>query len=303
MQDASTLATAHYPETLDRIFVIGAPSFFPTVWGWIKRWFDPITTSKIFILSAAEMKGTLESFIEPENIPTKYGGTLDFKWGDLPKFDHKAMDEVTTWRNGYTDFPEGPMFWHDKGDHIELEAVGSVDGKQRNEIVCEVRKTADVRERQELEKDHLDVAAGRPISRMVTAGSLMKVRTIDEASKAALERGDEQPSRPELESFVTAREHLPTVHVSEPEGTPSPKEELASTKDQANARPAMQTQASEAPTEVETLPGDKKVAEAPHPPQPESVQADRRASVGSSKDSTKKGGKLGGLLNKLHLKH
>ena len=303
MQDASTLATAHYPETLDRIFVIGAPSFFPTVWGWIKRWFDPITTSKIFILSAAEMKETLESFIEPENIPTKYGGTLDFKWGDLPKFDHKAMDDVTTWRNGYTDFPEGPMFWHDKGDHIELKAVGSVDGKQRNEIVCEVRKTADVREKQELEKDHLDVAAGRPISRMVTAGSLMKVRTIDEASKAALERGDEQPSRPELESFVTAREHLPTVHVSGPEGAPSPKEELASTKDQANARPAMHTQVSEAPTEVETLPGDKKVDEAPHPPQPGFVQADRRASVGSSKNSTKKGGKLGGLLNKLHLKH
>lgn len=38
MQDASTLATAHYPETLDRIFIIGAPSFFPTVWNWIKKW-------------------------------------------------------------------------------------------------------------------------------------------------------------------------------------------------------------------------------------------------------------------------
>jgi len=43
MSDASALATAHYPETLDRIFVIGAPSFFPTVWGWAKKWFDPIT--------------------------------------------------------------------------------------------------------------------------------------------------------------------------------------------------------------------------------------------------------------------
>ena len=43
MSDASQLATAHYPETLDRIFVIGAPSYFPTVWGWIQRWFDPIT--------------------------------------------------------------------------------------------------------------------------------------------------------------------------------------------------------------------------------------------------------------------
>lgn len=43
MSDASQLATAHYPETLDRIFVVGAPSFFPTIWEWAKRWFDPIT--------------------------------------------------------------------------------------------------------------------------------------------------------------------------------------------------------------------------------------------------------------------
>lgn len=43
MSAASTLATAHYPETLDRIFVVGAPSFFPTVWEWAKKWFDPIT--------------------------------------------------------------------------------------------------------------------------------------------------------------------------------------------------------------------------------------------------------------------
>ncbi|CRK45614.1 hypothetical protein BN1723_019779, partial [Verticillium longisporum] len=63
MQAASQLATAHYPETLDRIFVIGAPSFFTTVWGWVKRWFDPITVSKIFILSEAEVKPTLEAYI------------------------------------------------------------------------------------------------------------------------------------------------------------------------------------------------------------------------------------------------
>lgn len=303
MQDASTLATANYPETLDRIFVIGAPSFFPTVWGWIKRWFDPITTSKIFILSNAEMKETLESFIEPENIPQKYGGTLDFKWGDLPKFDHKAMDEVTTWKNGYTDFPDGPMFWHDKGDHIELEAVGSVDGKPRHEIVCEVRKTAELRENQEKEKDRLEVASGRPISRMVTAGSLLKVRTIDEASKEALERGEEQPSRPELESFVTAREHLPTVSVSTPEGEGEGlrKEELASTEDQMKQRPTLPNNVSQATTINEVH--DEPKSQPAQPPAAGFIQADRRASVGSSKEShEKKGKKLGKLLDKLHLK-
>ena len=44
---ASNLATAHYPETLDRIFVVGAPSFFPTIWQWAQRWFDPITVVRV----------------------------------------------------------------------------------------------------------------------------------------------------------------------------------------------------------------------------------------------------------------
>jgi hypothetical protein len=36
LQEASGLATANYPETLHTTAVVNAPSFFPTVWGWIK---------------------------------------------------------------------------------------------------------------------------------------------------------------------------------------------------------------------------------------------------------------------------
>ena len=36
LQQASELATAYYPETLHTIAVVNAPSFFPTVWSWIK---------------------------------------------------------------------------------------------------------------------------------------------------------------------------------------------------------------------------------------------------------------------------
>ena len=36
LQEASALATANYPETLSTIAVVNSPSFFPTVWGWIK---------------------------------------------------------------------------------------------------------------------------------------------------------------------------------------------------------------------------------------------------------------------------
>ncbi|KAI6715066.1 phosphatidylinositol transporter [Diplocarpon mali] len=150
MQDASTLATAHYPETLDRIFIIGAPSFFPTVWGWVKKWFDPITTSKIFILSSHDTQKTLESFIDPANIPVKYGGKLEFVFGDLPVLD-PALTKVVEWEEGKKDFPHGPMYWTNKkgqpveGKHVEDEreiaakSVGSVKGKQRNDEVCTLK--------------------------------------------------------------------------------------------------------------------------------------------------------------------
>ncbi len=163
MQDASTLATAHYPETLDRIFVsvqlllssstvlissqiIGAPSFFPTVWGWIKKWFDPITTSKIFILSHHEVLPTLESFMDIENIPKKYGGKLDFECGKLPVLDSQVRDclSIMGGPNAERLFLTAPVRWMDETDEGEMTAlgVGSVDGHQRKEPVATLHSLA-----------------------------------------------------------------------------------------------------------------------------------------------------------------
>ena len=139
MQAASSLATAHYPETLDRIFIIGAPYFFSTVWGWIKRWFDPITVSKIFILSASEVKTELEKFIEPRNIPKAYGGELEFEFFDRPNLDPRIVDAIT-WENGHKAFPPGPVLWRpiEGGTKMECVAVGYKDGKQREERVATI---------------------------------------------------------------------------------------------------------------------------------------------------------------------
>ncbi|ROW02178.1 hypothetical protein VSDG_02320 [Cytospora chrysosperma] len=139
MQAASQLATAHYPETLDRIFIIGAPAFFSTVWGWVKRWFDPVTVSKIFILSHSEVLPTLNTFIAKENIPKQYGGGMEFTWGDMPKLDPK-IQELVTWEDGFTGFPKGPVYWKeiDGGKRLECVAVGSVDKKERNVRVCTI---------------------------------------------------------------------------------------------------------------------------------------------------------------------
>ncbi|KAI5289082.1 hypothetical protein KEM54_004445 [Ascosphaera aggregata] len=155
MQDASVLATAHYPETLDRIYIIGAPAFFPTVWGWIKRWFDPVTTSKIFILSASDVKPTLEKFMPLSSFPKQYGGELDWQWGDMPNLDEPARQiagalerldprtaegDATVPRANATvkptpstkpSFIVGPVKW--LGDRLEI--LGSVAGIVRHRVV------------------------------------------------------------------------------------------------------------------------------------------------------------------------
>ncbi|KAL8869088.1 MAG: hypothetical protein Q9174_004533 [Haloplaca sp. 1 TL-2023] len=138
MQDASQLATAHYPETLDRIFIIGAPSFFPTVWGWIKRWFDPITTSKIFILSHEQVKPTLSAFMDISSIPKKYGGELDFECGMMPSIDpeiRKCLDLKNPKLEEL--LVTGPTRWIDneEGEMTAL-SVGSIDGNPHKEAVA-----------------------------------------------------------------------------------------------------------------------------------------------------------------------
>ena len=147
MQDASLLATAHYPETLDRIFLIGAPSFFPTVWGWVKRWFDPITVSKIFILSASEVKPTLLQYMDEENIPKKYGGKLDFKFGDMPMLEPAIADSLEwhdeTRKGGFRSFPTGPIKWQRGADgKMQAVAVGSKNGTKRNTPIADIRPAA-----------------------------------------------------------------------------------------------------------------------------------------------------------------
>ncbi|KAI1461833.1 CRAL/TRIO domain-containing protein [Annulohypoxylon moriforme] len=141
MQAASQLATAHYPETLDRIFIIGAPIFFSTVWGWVKRWFDPITVSKIFILSDHDVLPVLTSFMDIKDIPKHYGGELEWDFFDEPAWDDE-IKRICQWENGYTTFPSGPMYWRpiDDGKRVECLAVGSKGETDRRERVCTITK-------------------------------------------------------------------------------------------------------------------------------------------------------------------
>jgi hypothetical protein len=205
--------------------IIGAPGFFPTVWGWIKKWFDPITTSKIFIISAADVKKTLETFIDPANIPKKYGGELDFEFGDMPVLD-PHFNEVMTWENGNTTFPHGPMYWKkgEKEDEVELIAVGSVDEKERLEKVCVLKGNfkamqngpeysnghAVVPKTEQVLGDSLAKPTEVTKQVDVDAGTNENVHvTAPEDSKVEVQEGEVvTTSRPELQTFVTATEGL-----------------------------------------------------------------------------------------------
>lgn len=159
LQDASTLATAHYPETLDRIFVsfrvstqspeltiqvVGAPSFFPTVWSWVKRWFDPITVSKIFVLSDADVLPTLSAFMDIEDIPKKYGGKLDYNFGQPPNLGTGGMGALVEWAEGRENgiLPQGTIVWEraENGD-MEMVNTGSVDGVEKREVLGRVKRS------------------------------------------------------------------------------------------------------------------------------------------------------------------
>lgn len=149
LQDSSALATAHYPETLDRIFVIGAPSFFNTIWDWAKGWFDPITVSKIFILNDKNMLSELSKVVDVENIPKKYGGKLDWSFGDMP-FLGPNVTEALRWKevveeNGHKTLPKGPIRWeYDADGDLVAIAIGTEAGKPRKRVLAGLHPDAGV---------------------------------------------------------------------------------------------------------------------------------------------------------------
>lgn len=53
----------------------------------MKGWIDPVTAEKIDIVPSAKLSTTLTAYIDAENLPKKFGGTLDFQIGSGPNLD------------------------------------------------------------------------------------------------------------------------------------------------------------------------------------------------------------------------
>jgi hypothetical protein len=109
-----SLSSAHYPETLSTIAVVNAPSFFPTVWSAVSRFFDEGTRRKVHVLGA-EPGSTLLELIESKDLPQIYGGELKWKYEDEPIYDDEIEAIV-----GHS-LPPGPLVWEED----KIKPVGS----------------------------------------------------------------------------------------------------------------------------------------------------------------------------------
>jgi hypothetical protein len=53
----------HYPDTLEKVYVVDAPFLFWACWAIIKPWLDPVTAEKVTFVKRAELKEHLDDSI------------------------------------------------------------------------------------------------------------------------------------------------------------------------------------------------------------------------------------------------
>lgn len=120
--------------------IIGAPSFFSTIWGWINGWFDQNTVSKIRIVPPGKELAMLSEVADPADIPEKYGGKFPFDFGMPPELDEEIRKTVDWMKDekgeDMREMPLGPIKWVQReGEGRTAIAVGKENGIERKTAV------------------------------------------------------------------------------------------------------------------------------------------------------------------------
>lgn len=103
---------------------------------------DPATAAKLIFPTPTEMLPTLTTFIDLDNIPTKFGGTFDFTPGMIPDID-LGIRRVLDWSpSSRKELPPGPIKWNvDSTGRKVAVAIGTVNGTSRFEPVAVLNVT------------------------------------------------------------------------------------------------------------------------------------------------------------------
>ena len=129
------------------------------------------------------MHRTLNTFIEPANLPKKYGGQLDWAIGQPPALD-PAEETHITWANADSvqkGWPLGPMKWvpAENGTLVGM-AVGSVDGKERREIVATLHPESADHRKEKARMGRLSVQGERVVVNGVAEKGEGAMKTVEE---------------------------------------------------------------------------------------------------------------------------
>ncbi|RLV90820.1 SEC14 cytosolic factor [Spathaspora sp. JA1] len=100
VREASKIGQDYYPERMGKFYLINAPFGFATAFKIFKPFLDPVTVSKIFILSSSYQKELLKQ-IPAENLPPKFGGQSNVTDQEL------LLNDVGPWREAEFIGPEG----------------------------------------------------------------------------------------------------------------------------------------------------------------------------------------------------
>ena len=73
----------HYPERVNKVFLINAPYFFTGLWASVKLFLDPAVVSKISISSSGRRE--LLDYVGAEKVPLAYGGSDPTPLGEAPE--------------------------------------------------------------------------------------------------------------------------------------------------------------------------------------------------------------------------
>ncbi|KAL2851124.1 CRAL/TRIO domain protein [Aspergillus pseudoustus] len=134
-KELSWLLATCYPETIDRILVCNAPSYFATIWKILKGFIDPKTAEKLVMVTSGETYSMLSETIDHESIPRNFGGGFAYETGMLPDLDDE-LRQAMTWTSPRGQLPDGPIKWtKDATGAIKAIATGTVEGVERADEV------------------------------------------------------------------------------------------------------------------------------------------------------------------------
>lgn len=75
IKEQAAIDSVCFPETMSKMLIVNAPTFFSATWRIIKGWLDPRTANKIEVISSkSTMEKRLLELVEAENLPSDYGG-------------------------------------------------------------------------------------------------------------------------------------------------------------------------------------------------------------------------------------